>query len=430
MSQYPPQGGPIPVQPLYAMPVVPRRPGIISAIGIISIVVAAMGLLGGLITVFYSISLMTLAAMSSASAAFSPTTMPSTSVVATQPSTVPSVRVYENGFDDDQRAMALEAMENVHPLSDVRHKQLDRLLAKCGKQMFPVGKLNLETAVKNGINDSGQSYSNHGNGPDYYVLAKGRVEVNDDRALYDPMDGGEKVRVADDEPDDETNVLSAAEIDSVVKRAQKLARQKLTPQQLATWTQELQNPNQTLINSTGKPARTAAQLITVTVQRDGSAVFQTRTGVVSMSQTGAVLFSSSTGAMFAGAGGAGPSFKINHGAIAMVIVDAVGGLLLAILLLIAGILVLKQSPRGRKLHLIYALVKIPIVILGVIGWTWIIRDIVSAIQTSVGATAPMSSAKPMAGFTIAFAVVALIYPIALLIVMNTRSVKEYYASGQ
>jgi hypothetical protein len=430
MSHYPPQGEPIPVQPLYAIPAVPNRPGIITAIGVISIVVAAMSMLGGLITVFYSISRMALAAMSSGPMPPTPVAAPSRPpIVTTQASTAPTVRVYENGFDDDQRPIVLDAIENVHPLSDLRHKQMDRLLAKCGKQMFPVGKLNLEAAIKNGINDSGQSYSNTGNGPDYYVLSKGRVEVNDDRALYDPMDGGEKVRVADDEPEEDTNALSAGEVDALVKKAQQMAAQKLNPQQIAAWTQELQNPNQMLLTSTGKPAKTVLQLLRVTVQADGSALFQTRSGFVSMAQNGGVLFSTSSAAGWAARSGKSP-FKVHPGAVTMAIVDAVGGLLLAILLLIAGILVLRQSPRARKLHLLYACIKIPLVILGVIGWTWIIHDVVSGIQQSVGATASTAATKPMAGFTIAFAVVALIYPIALLIVMNTRSVKDYYASGQ
>jgi hypothetical protein len=225
-----------------------------------------------------------------------------------------------------------------------------------------------------------------------------------------------------------TATTTPAEIDAIVKKAQQMAVQKLNPQQIAAWTTELQNPNQLLFTSTNKPAKTAQQLISVTVQPDGSAMFQTRIGFVSMAQTGGLLFSTSSMAGWGGAA-AGSPFKVNAGAAAMAMSDAIGGLFLAILLLIAGIMTLRQSPRARKVHLIYALLKIPLVIVGVIGWWLLMHDMMASLSNSVGAAA-MSGMKPMTGVITAFAVVACIYPIALLIVLNTRSVKEYYASGQ
>jgi hypothetical protein len=429
MSQIPPQVGPIPVQPLYALPVVPARPGIITAIGIISIVVAALSLLGGLVTALWSFSFLMISAVSSA--AFTPPA-PATApapMLTSQVTTAPSLRVTSSGFEEADRAIVLEAMESVRPLSDARHKQMDKLLAKCGKQIFPIGNLKLYKAVTNAINDSGQSYSSNGNGPDYFVLAKGRIEVNDDRALFDPLDGGEKVRVADDEPEEDSNALTPAEIDAIIKKSQQMAQQKLTPQQIAGWTSELQDPNQSLFTSTNKPARTAQQLITVTVQPDGSAMFQTRTGFVSMAQNGGILFSSSTMTAGWGRAGGGPPIKINKGAAAMAMTDAIGGLLLAILLLIAGILALRQSPRARRLHLIYALIKIPLVIVGTIGWAWMMHDLMTSLSKTVG-VAPMAGMRPMSTAMMTVGIIGCIYPIALLIVLNTRSVKEYYASGQ
>jgi hypothetical protein len=432
MSQYPPPGvAPIPVQPLeYTLPVNPGRPGTITAIGIVSIIIASLSLLGGLGSALWSFSMLMISTATARIPVAPPAPPPPAIISSTNPSSsAPSVRVTSNGFDDADRAIALDAMESVRPLSDARHKQMDKLLAKCGKQMFPVGNpRDLEKAVHNAINDSGQSYSSNGNGPDYYVLAGGRVEVRDERALFDPLDGSEKVRVADDEPDEEGNALSVAEVDALVKKAQQLAKQKLTPPQIATFTRELQDPNQALITATGNPGKSTPQLVNVMVQTDGSALFQTRTGFVNVAANGGLLFSSSSAARWA-AGGRGPPFKVNGAAATLALVDAIGGLLLAILLLIAGILALRQSARGRGLHLIYALAKIPLVILGAIGWWWLVNDMYKSMSSTMGV--PMGGAfRSMAAVSTAFAVIACIYPIALLIVLNLKSVREYYASAR
>jgi hypothetical protein len=428
MSQYPPQAGPIPVQPLYALPVKAGRPGILTAVGIVSIVVAASSVLGGLVTVLWAFSIMMVSLAARIPRPPPPTTAPLLITPTTKPTTAPLIRVGANGLDDNNRAIVLDTIEQIRPLSEARHKQLDRLLAKCGKQMFPiVPGADLERTVRTSINDSGQTYSTDGNGADYFVLARGRLEINDTRALFDPLDGGEKIRVADDQPDEDATALTQPEIDAIVKKSQQLAKHKLTAAQVARWTQQLQDPSQTLFTPTGSANKTPAQLLNVMVQADGTAFLQTRTGFVNISGNGALLFSSTTWAR----GGLirPPAIKVRHAATTMALIDSIGSLLLAVLLLIAGIMVLRQSPRGRMLHLMWAGLKILVVAIGIVGWIWLTNDLSKSLSQGMGAGSSVALG-PMSRGLIALSIIALVYPLVLLVVMNLKSIREYYATAR
>src|SRR5207344_445471 len=80
---------------------------------------------------------------------------------------------------------------------------------------------------------------------------------------------------------------------------------------------------------------------------------------------GAVISSFSAKGGFIGA--TGPPFKVSSAGAIIVGIESVLSLALAIYLLVAGILTLRQSLRGRQLHLIYAIIKIPLVIVAMIG---------------------------------------------------------------
>jgi hypothetical protein len=93
---------------------------------------------------------------------------------------------------------------------------------------------------------------------------------------------------------------------------------------------------------------------------------------------------------------------------------------LAIFLLICGILVLKDSRRGRTTHLVYASIKIPLTVAEICISLWMLKWFVSA--------------SPMAGMFRVIIIISLsmqgvfgcAYPIALLIIMTRKSVAQYY----
>jgi hypothetical protein len=94
---------------------------------------------------------------------------------------------------------------------------------------------------------------------------------------------------------------------------------------------------------------------------------------------------------------------------------------------VIGILTLRQNPRGRQLHFIYAILKIPLAILCGIGWCWLIGGFFSSLPNA-GGSAAVGGAR---AFLLASVTgVAIIYPVALLITFLTPTVKRYYDTGQ
>jgi hypothetical protein len=120
-----------------------------------------------------------------------------------------------------------------------------------------------------------------------------------------------------------------------------------------------------------------------------------------------------------------PFGAISRGTVVMALIDGVLGLLLAVFLLIAGIFVLRDSPRGRGMHLFYAFAKIPLAALGAVASWMLYTQMMGPLATAPGT--PVGAFSTAMGVTSAvWACIACIYPLALFIVMSTRTVKAYY----
>lgn len=107
--------------------------------------------------------------------------------------------------------------------------------------------------------------------------------------------------------------------------------------------------------------------------------------------------------------------------------DGVLRLGLALLLIAAGVLVLREHPLGRKLHLIWAWVKIPAALLSAAA-SW---HMTSRMFASMPATSGVPAKSIMMGMLVGIGFqlfLAWAYPIAVLIVMRTRTVRNYYAT--
>jgi hypothetical protein len=97
-------------------------------------------------------------------------------------------------------------------------------------------------------------------------------------------------------------------------------------------------------------------------------------------------------------------------------------MLLSIFLLIAGIMVLRDSRSAARLHWIYIVLKIPLVLLSsVLGYLfW---------QSFIQSTSPAGPSMPMPFYLVmAFfsAAIALAYPLGLIFVLMSRGVRRYY----
>jgi hypothetical protein len=106
---------------------------------------------------------------------------------------------------------------------------------------------------------------------------------------------------------------------------------------------------------------------------------------------------------------------------------------LAVLLLVAAIQILRDAPSGPKLHRWYALAKIPLVIVATALSLWLTIGMMQSIMASMPPAAGGAAGQQAAfmwSFTVARmvlpALLALAYPVALLIILRSRTVREYY----
>jgi hypothetical protein len=447
---------PIPVQPLAelahedqfqpdAYGNVRHRPGIITAISILSITIGSLGLITGGLSALYgglslliarqTVAMQQTAAIASAKPALSPAI---TNDASLDPNAPPTVE--ERGLDLPTRQIIIDVLATQRPLNDSRRRQLHALLAKCGQDaFFNSGNGVSATDVRRAITESGQlpkdSDSDLDQGPDYFVIAAGRIEVRNDRALFEPSDNSqEKVRVSAPLPDVAHVGESAGQIvNRVAHEAASIVDaqtgNRLSLKQRQTLTAEFSSSAGLLQLGPGAPLR--GQLLSSTIQPDGSVLVLTPQGQLRVNQDGTVqttlIYGTSTTAqaMANHFAATGPS-PISIGAVIVVVAEGAVSVLLSIYLLIIGIFTLRQSPRGRRLHVIYALLKIPLAIACGVGWCGIIGGFYSSLHTAGGGGSIISVRATVLAMVTG---VALLYPIGLLITFAIPTVKQYYDSG-
>ncbi len=437
----------MPVAPVAAIPVyadprgpvrysTPRvgRPGIITAIGVISIVVGSLGMLGSLGQSFYVVIFYTFTrAMASATATFTPVPPAPPAVPApataqttstTGPSTASAVEVKPKGFSAAQREAVVAGLKRVRTLSDKQVKNLEALLDAYGQDVILLrgAKLTATNVMKN-VSDAGTLPSATGDeGPTYFELGQGRIEVSDAQAAFFPTQG-EAVRASADDGSANAGVihpsgLSDAEVKAVLARVQQLSTLPLNATQVASLTTELQTGTMRLFTPSSSPTQTSSQVIAVRTIGSGAVEVRTTAGSIQVTTSGQVMSTS------AWPTSGPPTFNVRGGVVLALVLEGILSFLLAIYLLVIGILTLRQSPRGGRLHMIYAVVKIPLAIASGVGLYFLMSDLFSALPGGSGMNPVALATSTSMGVLF-----ACIYPIALLITLRTRSVREYYAIG-
>lgn len=126
-----------------------------------------------------------------------------------------------------------------------------------------------------------------------------------------------------------------------------------------------------------------------------------------------------------------PAFQFNvaRGASVLTIVESGLSVCAAVLLIVAGSMMLRDSPRADRLHRIYVAMKIPLVIVAAIATWWIYTGMMSGMfVTTGGPGSPASFANTMATVeAVIMAAISLVYPVALLIVLSTGTSRGYFA---
>jgi hypothetical protein len=125
-------------------------------------------------------------------------------------------------------------------------------------------------------------------------------------------------------------------------------------------------------------------------------------------------------------------FHVALGPSILMIVESSLSLGVAIFLIIAGSLMLRNSPSAARLHRIYVVLKVPLIVAAALATYWTFTSMMNSLgamnMPGQGSAAISSMSGMMGALQAAMsAAAALIYPVALLIVLAVRSNKEYFA---
>jgi hypothetical protein len=379
----------------YAALTLPGRPGILTAVAILDLVLASLAM-----PCNFSQMMMT-----NIVSRFVTINRHATLVTPPGAPTPAGEFIAPNGLSASQRQLVLDALARARPVSAARREQLDAILADTGRQIIHLSPEYL-TAERL---DSYVTETRSGPAGDVFVLGSGTLTVDDHSATFTAQEDGSSISVRDGNCIDPSGThLGALQIASVIDRVRKLSNNKLTSAQSARLATELRIPGQGLITSNAP----ATQVVSAQIQPDGSIAITTTGGSFTASANGS-QYSSSTGigsnfsytssSTTAGTNGS-PFPGVSRSAVVLLGLDALAGVVFAIALLVLGILLLKNWQRSRQFHLIYAVGKL--LLLPITMWAvWQLNSSRSTLWLLVGA----------------------VYPIALLIVMNTPTVRQYFA---
>ena len=436
------QPAPIPVAALaYSTPMAHGRPGILTAVAVISIVIASLSAIASLGTGCQSLVFMQMRRTAPAMSATATSTVVSTP---TPPPAAPpangtgsdattdntdsgaSVTQGPNGLDPGDRAVAIATLSSMQSLTPPQKHQLDIFLAEHGQDVFPTAGAKLTAGQVRAIVTSTSSDSSDGNAG--FTTSRGTFGVYDDKVEFRRTGASDTITTGDaaaaNNSSTSSNVwglvpLKPAEVKQIIKILKQRPGITLTSAQSATLTQQLQSPSQQLVQSNGGSVSTA--ILNAQMLADGSVWVQFNSmSSLTINPQGQVTNSFS----FASAG---PTFSINPVVCMGLTLASLLSIGLAILLLVAAIQVMRQVPSGKRLHMIWAWLQMPIAIAGWLLCFWMYYQLQSGVIN--GMTPPGTASGFAYGYgasAVGAAVVACIYPIALLIVFRTRAMRAYY----
>lgn len=209
--------------------------------------------------------------------------------------------------------------------------------------------------------------------------------------------------------------LTPLEVQTVLQKVQAATSNGLNPAQVAALQAALQDPAQELVS----PGTAWSPVVSANVS-GGNAFVQLSGGWIQLDAQGQVVSQFSTVNPLS-------RFRISVASVVLVGVEATVSLLLAVLLLVAGILVFRGSPSALRLHRIYAWLKIPTAVAGGVGIGWLFGSFIGAFSPGAG----RGNAVELTVFwtwTLGAAALGCAYPIGLLFALRSRQVRAYYTS--
>ena len=227
--------------------------------------------------------------------------------------------------------------------------------------------------VRDALLDHGQLFSANPKvtPPDFFRTAAGRLEVHDDRSVFFPNDGSPPVRSTTPSAS-APKPLTSEQVQALVKQVGAAPEGgRLNAAQVSGLTAALGFPNQRLAQAS---AGLSTEPRAVTIHPGGGATVRFTGGELYLGPQGQIL-SESPATSRERASAANPV------ALTVAIVAAGASVLLAIFLIVAGAFVFRDAPgrsRGRRLHRIWAAVKIPVALAAALGLWWMFASFLDA----------------------------------------------------
>lgn len=413
-----PSPEPVPAQPLvYSMVGVQRRPGIVTALAVLCIVIACFSGFGSLISGAYACLFWFMGVYGSAMAAAS----------APGPATAPPI-VVKLSLDD--AGVAVNALQSKLALDGAHVRELSRLLRAHGREIFGGDEdSEFSTAQVNAAVQLSTPQPTDLAGPAQFSTAQGNVEIYGDRATFTSADGSRVVQTSAAHNSESTtgpplapsaggpsSALTPAEINQVILNVQRSAI--LNRAQVAALRAELSKPNQILVTPGA-----ASSVIFAAAQRGGNVTIHFGRGTMLVLGPQGQVLSSGTMPF--------PKFSISAKTAGLVIGEAAASFALAIYLLIVGILAFRPGRRVPLLLRIYAVLKIPLALLAGVGVPLMVYQLADSAMKSTANTGGVPAAPlptgPFIGWGIGIALLGVAFPVAVLIVLATRTGKAYYS---
>ncbi len=387
-----------------------QRPAVLSAIGVLSIIVASVSLLVD----FGSLSFANVVSR------FARATTPASTVA---PAPAPAKQaaaeyVAAQGLSSSQRGIVIGALQAMHPISDARQKQLDGLLADVGQEVIQISPDNLTSdRVTAYVTDVRQMPSGSGGEPDdLFILGSGRLQISDQSAIFFPQDSPSPIRSGGGSYTDSSGQthLASEQIAGVIDRVQTMCNHAMNDTQQTALATELAAPAQTLITPGNSVAVVAGQVQNAQMLPDGTLAVTTVNGSMSFGPSGQSYPGIVSATVAASPWGKGP--VVVKGDANLLVIDGLLSFVLAGFLLASGIVLMRNSPMARWMLVGYGIAKLLGTVLSVCA--------VYTIGQELGGGDSDAQSVAMA-WAIILGAPGAVWAVVVLIVMSLRSAREF-----
>jgi hypothetical protein len=421
-----PEPLPVVVLPDYPLVATSHHPGVVGFVGTTSIIIAALSLAVGAGSLFLDFGFIV-----TAQAARTVAAMPVAPVVASGSVTTGASpeRVPTDGLGLSLRQNVAAGLTRARALSPEQLTQLDELLAEHGKVIFPSEAGFAPAELASTIARTGHRAFTGTAGSDYFVLGEGQLELSSDRAVFFPANQQPAIRSKAIEipvpAAASPTALTPDQIRSVLRTIDDLNGAKIKSAQRSAIVRQLQSTGETEVIPTTDGSDPAWEVASAATDSSGTlTVSFTRNATVS------TIAVDPAGVLSQNAAAVSQAVRVptaNTTAAATSMALAGVQLLLAIYLLVAGIITLRGSGKGRMLHWIYVGLKFPIALAMAGSAIWLWSSVIGSTAATRGGGTPGMIVS--VGFGGVPALLGCVYPIVLVFVLRSAGAKRYYGDG-